>query len=102
MLRKRFGSRETVERAAADGDVVTIDLVASKDGEPLDDATAEGLEYTVGSGQMLEGLDEAVTGLSAGESATFTSTLVGGPLQGRGGRHRGHRDQGAVPGAARG
>ena len=81
VLRNRFGSRETVERAAADGDVVTIDLVATKDGEALPDATAADLEYTVGSGQMLDGLDDAVTGLSAGESADFSSTLVGGPLK---------------------
>jgi trigger factor len=81
LLRNRFGSRETVERPAADGDIVTINLVASKDGAQLEDATAEGLDYTVGSGQMLEGLDEAVTGLSEGESAEFTSTLVGGPLK---------------------
>jgi trigger factor len=81
VLRNRFGSRETVERPAADGDVLTISLAASKDGEPLEDATADDLEYTVGSAQMLEGLDEAVTGLSAGESAAFSSTLVGGPLK---------------------
>ena len=80
-LRRRFGSKETVERPAAEGDLVTIDLVARRDGEPLEDATAEDLEYTVGAGTMLEGLDEAVTGLSAGESTTFTSTLVGGPLK---------------------
>jgi trigger factor len=79
LLRNRFGSRETVEQPAEDGNIVTINLVARKDGEELQDATAEGLDYTVGSGQMLEGLDDAVTGLSAGESATFTSTLVGGP-----------------------
>ncbi len=81
-LRTRFGSRETVERPAQSGDWVTVDLVASKDGESLDDATAEGLDYEVGSGSMLDGLDDAVTGLSAGESATFRSTLVGGPLKG--------------------
>jgi trigger factor len=81
VLRNRFGSREVVERPAADGDVVTINLVASQNGEPLPDATAEGLEYIIGSGEMLDGLDDAVTGLSAGESATFTSTLVGGPLK---------------------
>jgi trigger factor len=81
VLRNRFGSRTTVERPAADGDVLTINLVASKDGETLPDATAEDLEYTVGSGQMLDGLDEAVAGLSAGESTTFVSTLVGGPLK---------------------
>ncbi len=81
-LRNRFGSRETVERPAEAGDWVTVDLVATKDGESLDDATAEGLDYEVGSGSMLDGLDDAVTGLSAGESATFSSTLVGGPLKG--------------------
>jgi trigger factor len=81
VLQTRFGSKETVERPAAEGDVVTIRLVATQDGEPLPDATADDLEYTVGSGQMLDGLDEAVTGLSAGESAQFRSTLVGGPLK---------------------
>src|SRR6478609_81709 len=54
-LRERFGSRIAVERPAADGDVVTIDLAATKDGEPLADATAEALDYTIGSGSMLEG-----------------------------------------------
>jgi trigger factor len=81
-LQQRFGSKSAVERPAATGDVVTIDLVATKDGETLPDATAEGLEYEIGSSGMLDGLDEAVTGLSAGESADFTSTLVGGPQKG--------------------
>jgi trigger factor len=81
VLRNRFGSRETVERPAADGDIVTISLVASRDGEPLADATANDVEYTIGSGQMLDGLDEAVIGLSVDESATFSSTLVSGPLK---------------------
>jgi trigger factor len=81
-LQQRFGSRETVERPAADGDVVTLRLVASRNGETLPDATADDVEYVIGSGTMLEGLDDAVTGLSAGESATFSSTLVGGALSG--------------------
>ncbi|MDN5769373.1 MAG: trigger factor [Microlunatus sp.] len=81
-LRQRFGSRSVVERAAEVGDVVTIDLVATKDGESLADATAEGLDYEIGTGGMLDGLDEAATGLSAGESADFVSTLVGGPQKG--------------------
>jgi trigger factor len=82
VLRNRFGSRETVERAAADGDIVTISLVASQNGEELVAGSADDLEYTIGSGKMLDGLDEAVSGLSAGESATFSSTLVSGPHQG--------------------
>ena len=81
VLRDRFGSRETVERPAADGDIVTINLVASRDDEPLTDATADDVEYTIGSGQMLDGLDEAVIGLSAGDSATFASKLVSGPWE---------------------
>lgn len=81
-LRQRFGSKTVVERPAASGDLVTIDLVASKDGDPLPDATAAGMEYEIGSTGMLDGLDEAVTGLSAGESADFVSTLVGGAQKG--------------------
>lgn len=82
VLRQRFATLNDVDRAAADGDVVTINLVATKDGEALEDAEAEGLTYRVGSGGMLEGLDEALTGLSADESNDFTSTLVGGPDMG--------------------
>ncbi|MBK9158060.1 MAG: trigger factor [Propionibacteriaceae bacterium] len=82
LLRRRFATSVEVERAAQDGDVVTIDLVASRDGEPIEDGTAEGVSYAIGSGTMLEGLDDAVTGLSAGDNATFASTLVGGALEG--------------------
>lgn len=82
-LRERFATFVDVERAAADGDALTIDLSAKdKDGGDIDGATAEGLPYTVGSGGMLEGLDEAVTGLSAGETVTFSTELVGGELKG--------------------
>lgn len=82
MLRSRFATTAEVERAAGEGDVVTINLVGTRDGEQLQDATAEGITYQIGSGGMIDGLDEAVTGLSAGESATFSSTLVGGELEG--------------------
>jgi trigger factor len=81
-LQQRFGSRQTVERPAREGDVVTISLAASRDGETLPDATADDLDYTIGSGTMLEGLDDAVTGLSAGDSTRFSSTLVGGNRSG--------------------
>ena len=84
LLRERFATTTEVERAAAEGDVLTLDLEAKQDGETLPDATADGITYKVGQDQnMLEGLDEAVTGLKAGESATFTSTLVGGQFRGQ-------------------
>ena len=82
-LRQRFATNTEVERAAAKDDLVTIDLAGTRDGEALEDATASGVTYKVGSEGMLEGLDEAVTGLKAGESADFHSTLVGGPLRGQ-------------------
>ncbi|MFV0451276.1 MAG: trigger factor, partial [Propioniciclava sp.] len=82
VLRQRFATRTDVDRAAAEGDVVTLDLEARRDGEVVEGGNAEGVAYTIGSGGMLEGLDEAVTGLSAGESAEFTSELVGGVAEG--------------------
>ncbi|WP_394276391.1 trigger factor [Luteococcus sp.] len=78
MLRQRFATNNDVERAAKDGDVVTVDLEGSQNGEVLEDATAEGIQYKLGSGGMLEGMDEAIIGLKAGESKTFTSKLLGG------------------------
>ncbi|MEL4505988.1 trigger factor [Luteococcus sp. H138] len=83
MLRERFATNTDVERAAQEGDLVTVDLEGSQNGEVLEDATAEGIQYKLGSGGMLEGMDEAITGLKAGESKTFTSKLLGG----------GHRDE---------
>jgi len=82
-LRERFASTTVVERAAADGDLVSIDLAANVDGEALDEAATEGLSYTVGAGDLVDGIDDAITGLTAGESVTFTTTLVAGGLAGR-------------------
>jgi trigger factor len=82
-LRERFASLKTAQRPAEDGDYVTIDLSASVEGEPVEDAQASGLSYQIGSGTMLEGLDEALAGMSAGDSATFTSELAGGDAAGQ-------------------
>jgi len=82
-LRERFASLKTAQRPAEDGDYVTIDLSASVDGEPIEDAQASGLSYEIGSGTMLEGLDEALAGMSAGDSSTFTSELAGGDAAGQ-------------------
>ncbi len=81
-LRQRFGSLNPVERAVQDKDYLTIDLSTTKDGETVEEAQATGLSYQVGSGALLEGLDEAVLGLSAGESKSFKTQLVGGSLKG--------------------
>ena len=80
-LRERFGTLVTVERAAKNGDFVELDLVARIDGNDVDQAS--GVSYEVGSGNMLQGLDEAVETLTAGESTTFTSQLLGGEYEGQ-------------------
>ena len=77
-LRERFASLKGVQRPAESGNFVSIDLSATVDGEPVEDAQASGLSYEVGSGSMLEGLDDAVTAMTAGESKTFSSELAGG------------------------
>ncbi|WP_054813647.1 trigger factor [Nocardia arizonensis] len=82
-LRQRFGTLTGVERAVRNGDFVSIDLSATVDGEEVADASTTGLSHEVGSGQLIEGLDEAVVGLSAGESAEFTSNLVAGEHAGK-------------------
>ncbi|CDR09857.1 trigger factor [Streptomyces iranensis] len=82
-LRERFATTSPVERAAADGDIVVIDLEAKVDGEVLEDGVATGVTYTIGSGELLDGIDEAVTGLEAGVEATFASELKGGSAQGK-------------------
>jgi len=75
-LRARFGTLIPVDRPAAKGDFVELDLVATIDGSEID--RAEGVSYEVGSGELLQGIDEAIESLTAGEATTFRSTLVGG------------------------
>ncbi|MEU8089006.1 trigger factor [Micromonospora sp. NPDC049101] len=82
-LRERFATLKTVERAAAEGDYVQIDLNATVDGEDVPGGQASNISHEVGSKQLLPGLDEAVVGLAAGEDTTFTTQLVGGDFAGR-------------------
>jgi trigger factor len=82
-LRERFGSLIEVERPAQDGDFVTIDLKATRDGEDVEGGEVSGYSYQVGSAGMLDGIDDALRGMSAGEEKTFTSQLLGGDLAGQ-------------------
>jgi len=76
-LRTRFGTLTTVEKNVATGDFVTIDLVATKDGNDLEGGTANDLSYEVGSSSMIDGLDQALIGLAANGSKSFDTALVG-------------------------
>jgi trigger factor len=82
VMRERFAMLTGVERPAEDGDYVSIDLEAKLDGEVLEDGTTTGMSYEVGSGNLMDGLDDAVRGLSADESKTFTTPLLSGPNAG--------------------
>lgn len=79
-LRQRFGTLVGVDRPAAKGDYANIDLTAEIDGEVVD--SQEGVSYELGSETMLDGLDEALEGLSAGEETTFEGTLEAGEHEG--------------------
>jgi trigger factor len=82
-LRERFASLRAAARPAETGDYVSIDLSAQVDGSPVEDAQATGISYEVGSGSMLDGLDEVLQGMSADETATFRTELVGGEYAGQ-------------------
>jgi trigger factor len=82
-LRARFGTLTGVERAAASGDFVSIDLSATIGGEDVPEAATKGLSHEVGSGQLIDGLDDAIVGLSAGESKVFTTELAAGAHAGK-------------------
>jgi trigger factor len=77
-LQARFGTLTGVQRAAATDDFVVIDLSATVDGEAIEEAQTSGMSHQVGSDQLIEGLDEALVGMSAGETKNFTTKLVAG------------------------
>ncbi|WP_087484484.1 trigger factor [Brachybacterium massiliense] len=79
-LRERFGTLVGVDRPAEDRDFVSVDMVATIEDEEIE--SVEGVSYQIGEGNMLEGLDEALIGLSAEETTTFTSKLAGGDRAG--------------------
>lgn len=82
-LRARFGTLKGVERGAVEGDFLSVDLAATVDGEAVEEASTEGLSYELGSGTLVEGLDDAAKGLKAGESKEFPSSLVAGEFAGK-------------------
>jgi len=79
-LRSRFGTLVTVDRPAKSGDFAQLDLLATIGDEEVD--TANNISYEIGSGELIEGIDEALDSLTAGESTTFESKLLGGDKEG--------------------
>lgn len=79
-LRGRFASLKTLDRAAEDGDFLTLDLTANVDGTEID--SLSDVSYELGSGSMLEGQDEALRGVEAGDEVEFQSEIRGGEYAG--------------------
>jgi trigger factor len=82
-LRERFATLTNADRPAEEGDFASIDLAATVDGEDVEDARTSGYSYEVGSRSSVEGLDDQIVGMNAGDSKTFTTTLVGGEREGK-------------------
>ncbi|MGH3912211.1 MAG: trigger factor [Pseudonocardiaceae bacterium] len=82
-LRTRFGTLIGVDRPVQQGDFVSLDLSATVDGEEVEEAATNGFSYEVGSGNLIEGLDDALAGAKEGEQRIFTTTLVAGEYAGR-------------------
>ena len=82
-MRGRFATLTPVERAAVDGDYLTLDLAATVEGKDVPGGTATDLSYQIGAGDLLDGIDEAVTGAAAGDARTFTTTLIAGEYAGQ-------------------
>jgi trigger factor len=82
-MRERFASLTPVERPVASGDFISLDLSATVDGEPVEEATATGMSYEVGSGNLIDGIDDAVVGAGEGESRSFETELLAGDRRGQ-------------------
>ncbi|MFC7342236.1 trigger factor [Saccharopolyspora griseoalba] len=82
-LRARFGTLSGVDRPAQNGDFVSIDLSASVDGQEVEEAQTSGLSYEIGSGQLIDGIDDALIGASEGDTNTFTTQLLAGEHSGK-------------------
>ncbi|HEY2652617.1 MAG TPA: trigger factor [Solirubrobacteraceae bacterium] len=74
-LRERFATLDTVERPAETGDYVVIDYVGSVDGEPFEGGAGRDQLLELGSGRLIPGFEEQLTGAAAGDDRTVDVTF---------------------------
>ncbi|WP_411702468.1 trigger factor [Corynebacterium sp. LaCa142] len=77
-LAERFGELKDTKRKMKTGDYAIIDITAEVDGEKIEDASTEGLSYSIGDDNLIKGLDTALRGMKTGEDNEFTSTIQSG------------------------
>jgi len=81
-LRRGRGTLADADRPAADGDLLTLDLTTTVDGAPVPGAAASGMTYGLGEGGLVPGLDDALRGVTAGETRGFATELTAGERAG--------------------
>ncbi|HKH65032.1 MAG TPA: trigger factor [Solirubrobacterales bacterium] len=74
-VREGFARLETVEREAAEGDLLVIDFEGFLDGSPFQGGAAEEQNVTIGSGQLIPGFEEQLVGAKAGEEREINVTF---------------------------
>ncbi|HSL26909.1 MAG TPA: trigger factor [Acidimicrobiia bacterium] len=77
-MREQFASLETVERPAGMGDYVSVDIHATSGDDPVAETTAEEVLYEVGSGLLVEGIDEHLIGTEPEQEISFPGVLPSG------------------------
>ena len=77
-LAERFGELKDTKRKMKTGDYAIIDITAEVDGEKIEEASTEGLSYSIGDDNLIKGLDTALRGMKTGEDNEFTSTIQSG------------------------
>ena len=75
IVRRQRAQRSAVERAAADGDRVTVDFRGTIDAQPFEGGEAKDFSFNLGEGRMLPDFEQAVRGLRTGASAQFELTF---------------------------
>ncbi|HVF18716.1 MAG TPA: trigger factor [Mycobacteriales bacterium] len=82
-LQDRFATLSGVDRAVENGDFVSLDLIATVDGETVEGSEAAGLAYEVGTGNLVEGLDDALVGAAVDDTRTFDAEIAFGDHAGK-------------------
>jgi len=79
-MREQFAELNDVERGALEGDLVTLDVHGSRDGEAAEGLTADDLVYEVGTGGIVEGVDALLIDKGAGDTFELDAEdAPGGP-----------------------
>ena len=75
VLQSKATTTEVTDRAAHNGDTVTIDYEGKKDGVAFDGGTATDAQLTLGSGTFIDGFEDGVVGHNIGDTFDLDLTF---------------------------